>query len=364
MIVPTYREALNIPLLLARIRAVREAHGIDLEVLFMDDDSNDGSVEAVAAFGEPWARIIVRNAQRGLSAAVLDGLRAATKDVVVVMDADLSHPPEKIPTLLLALEAEFRFVIGSRYVPGAGTDDAWGFFRWLNSRVATLLARPLTNVRDPMSGFFALRRSEIEGAATLNPIGYKIGLELIVKCGIENVGEIPILFVDRQHGESKLTLKQQLLYLKHLRRLYIHKFGTWGHFVQFAAVGASGVLVNLAVLTLLLAIGVAETAAVAAAIGVSMLANFALNRRYTFDYARSGNIWKQFVGFCAASSLGALLNYVTTISVARAYPETPLQLAALLGVGAGLGFNFLANRFVVFRKRWIRPKASNPERLN
>ncbi|HEY8942788.1 MAG TPA: glycosyltransferase family 2 protein [Polyangiaceae bacterium] len=356
VIVPTYREAQNIPLLLARIGDVRRAHDLDLDVLLMDDDSADGSVEAVAAFGEPWARIIVRKENPGLSAAVLDGLRAARKDIVVVMDADLSHPPEKIPTMLRALEADFRFVLGSRYVPGAGTDDAWGFFRWLNSRVATLLARPLTRVRDPMSGFFAMRRAELESCAPLNPVGYKIGLELIVKCGIDNVGEIPILFVDRRFGESKLTLRQQLLYLKHLRRLYIHKFGTWGHFVQFAMVGASGVAVNLAVLTALLALGVGESVSVAAAIAVSMVSNFVLNRRFTFDYARGGNIWKQFAGFCAASSIGALINYVTTISFARAYPEAPLQIGALLGVVAGLGFNFLANRFVVFRKRWIRPR--------
>jgi dolichol-phosphate mannosyltransferase len=357
VVVPTFREALNLPLLLGRLRNVRDANDIDLEVLIMDDDSNDGSVEAVAAFDAPWARIIVRKQDRGLSAAVLDGLRAARKDVLVVMDADLSHPPEKIPTMLTALDADFRFVIGSRYVPGAGTDDAWGFFRWFNSFIATLLARPLTSVRDPMSGFFALRRTELDRAATLNPIGYKIGLELIVKCGIENVGEIPIMFVDRRFGESKLTLKQQLLYLKHLRRLYIHKFGTWGHFVQFAIVGASGVLVNLLVLTALVALGVAETVAVAVAIAVSMLTNFALNRRFTFDYARSENIWKQFVGFCAASSIGALINYVTTIYIAGTYPDAPLQVAALFGVAAGLGFNFLANRFVVFRKKWIRPKA-------
>jgi dolichol-phosphate mannosyltransferase len=103
-------------------------------------------------------------------------------------------------------------VIGSRYVPGGSTSDDWGIFRWLNSRVATLLARPLTNVKDPMSGFFALRKSDFEQARDLNPVGYKykIALVLIVKCGFENVGEIPIGFIDRVYGESKLTLKEQL----------------------------------------------------------------------------------------------------------------------------------------------------------
>jgi dolichol-phosphate mannosyltransferase len=225
IITPTYREVLNIPGLLARVAALRESSGLDIELLFMDDSSNDGSVEAVAAAGLPWATIVVRTQDRGLSPAVVDGLRRARNDVVVVMDADLSHPPEKIPEMVRALLDGQQFVIGSRYVRGGSTDDDWGLVRWLNSRVATLLARPLTSAQDPMAGFFAFRRDDLARAEELSPIGYKIGLELIVKCGFDKVGEVPIHFTDRELGESKLTLKEQLLYLKHLRRLYAFKLG-------------------------------------------------------------------------------------------------------------------------------------------
>jgi dolichol-phosphate mannosyltransferase len=355
IVTPTYREALNIPGLLARVAAVRESSGLDIELLIMDDSSNDGSVEAVAAAGLPWARIVVRTEDRGLSPAVVAGLRLAKNEVVVVMDADLSHPPEKIPEMVLALLGGQQFIIGSRYVPGGSTDDDWGIARWLNSRVATLLARPLTSARDPMAGFFAFRRRDLERVRDLNPIGYKIGLELIVKCEFENVGEVPIHFVDRELGESKLTLKEQLLYLKHLRRLYIFKFGTWTHLAQFLAVGASGLVVNLVVLTLLLRAGIASSVAVAAAIATSMLSNFALNRRFTFTYARHGNPWKQLAGFVAASTVGAVINYAVTLWIARAVPEVSIQWAAVVGVASGMGFNFLANRFVVFRERWVRP---------
>jgi dolichol-phosphate mannosyltransferase len=118
VIVPTYREAENLPHLLQRLAAVREAHGLDLDVLIMDDNSQDGSEEAVAASGYPWARLVVRTENRGLSPAVIDGLRLADQEVALVMDADLSHPPEKIPELLAALENGAEFVIGSRYVAG------------------------------------------------------------------------------------------------------------------------------------------------------------------------------------------------------------------------------------------------------
>ena len=110
-------------------------------------------------------------------------------------------------------------------VAGASTADDWGLFRFLNSQVATLLARPLTSISDPMSGFFALPRSVFERAREPSPLGYKIGLELLVRCEARNVREIPIHFANRTRGESKLTAKQQLLYLQHLARLYRFKLG-------------------------------------------------------------------------------------------------------------------------------------------
>jgi len=176
IIVPTYKEVMNIPHLLGRIDKLRRIHRLNCEVLFMDDDSADGSVEAVENSGYDFARIIVRKQNRGLSPAVIDGLRLARKDVLVCMDCDLSHPAEKIPAMILALASGQQMVLGSRYVPGGSTSDDWGIFRWLNSRVATLLARPLTNVKDPMSGFFAIRKSDFEQARDLNPVGYKIAL--------------------------------------------------------------------------------------------------------------------------------------------------------------------------------------------
>ncbi|HOF41068.1 MAG TPA: glycosyltransferase, partial [Candidatus Hydrogenedentes bacterium] len=266
VVVPTYREADNIPLLVERIARVREEHRLELELLIMDDDSNDGTEEVVRGLQHPWIRLIVRRENRGLGPAVVDGMLLARNDVLVCMDADLSHPPEAIPELLEALSQDYDFAIGSRYVAGGSTDESWGLLRRLNSRVATLLARPFTSAEDPMSGFFALRRATFAAARDLNPIGYKIGLELLVKARCEYIKEVPIHFTDRRLGESKLTLAEQLRYLQHLRRLFIYRYGGWAHFSQFAVVGGLGTLVNLGILTVLDLLGVPLAVGVAVAI--------------------------------------------------------------------------------------------------
>lgn len=225
VIVPTYREAGNLPELISRLERLRANTGLSLELVIVDDDSADGTEQIMKDLAKPWVRLIVRKGERGLSTAVLEGLRQATHDILVVMDADLSHPPESIPQLVQALIDGADFAIGSRYVAGGSTDAAWSLFRQINSSVATLLARPLTSVKDPMSGFFAIHRQTLSRADRLDPIGYKIGLELLVRCHCRNVREIPIHFSDRTAGQSKLSLPEQLRYLKHLRRLMWFKYG-------------------------------------------------------------------------------------------------------------------------------------------
>jgi dolichol-phosphate mannosyltransferase len=224
IIVPTYREAENLPLLAGRVfRALAEA-GLRGELIIVDDDSRDGTEAAVRELEQAHdIRLIVRRGERGLSSAVLRGFAEARYDLLLCMDADLSHPPEAVPRLVEAVApGGADFCIGSRYTPGGTTKEDWGLLRRINSRVATLLARPLTPVRDPMAGFFCLRRETLREAesAGVNPIGYKIGLELLIKARCRRVVEVPIEFSDRLHGRSKLTLRQQAEYLRHLLRLY------------------------------------------------------------------------------------------------------------------------------------------------
>jgi dolichol-phosphate mannosyltransferase len=225
VIVPAWNEAENIPLLVPRVAAaLKDTH---FEILIVDDGSRDGTAAVCEKLAETFpVRLMVRNPPlHGLSGAVLDGIAASHGATIVVMDADLQHPPERLPDLLAALDQNADFALGSRYVPGGSTDGKWSIFRKLNSWVATALARPFAgNVRDPMSGFFALRRATFQRAQRLTPLGYKIALELICKCRINRVQEVPIHFGLRTRGESKLTLKQQFRYLEHLSRLYDFTF--------------------------------------------------------------------------------------------------------------------------------------------
>ncbi len=258
IVVPTYCEAENLPPLIAKVADAFNARGWQWEVIVVDDNSLDGTAEVLPALAKnyPQVRFLIRKEDRGLSSAVLAGFELARYDYLVVMDADLSHPPEMAPALVEPLlDNRADFVIGSRNVAG-GRTESWGIFRWLNSAVATALSRPFVGqVRDSMAGFFALRRELLATCDALNPIGYKIGLELIVKGRVRRIVEVPIVFRNRTRGKSKLTLAEQFRYLEHLSRLYDYQFPRGSPRVKFLIVCACGALVSLGAVALLLKVG-------------------------------------------------------------------------------------------------------------
>lgn len=227
IVVPTYKEAENLPHVTKAIANAFAGRDWRYEILFIDDDSQDGSEEICARLSETDpVRIIVRKGERGLATAVIHGIEISAGDIVVVMDADLSHPASAIPEMVERLQTgQSDFVLGSRYVEGGTIHDDWSLFRKLNSIIPSLLARPLCHLEDPMSGFFAIRRSDMPESSLLSPIGYKIALEIFVKGEFQHASEVPIHFADRQYGESKLSLKEQLNFLRHLVRLYAYKLG-------------------------------------------------------------------------------------------------------------------------------------------
>jgi dolichol-phosphate mannosyltransferase len=356
VVVPTFKEALNIPLLVERLAIVKASDVPHLHLTIVDDNSRDGTDEAVKGLNLSWVSLIVRTTDRGLSPAVLEGMRRTSGDVIIVMDADLSHPPEAIPKMLDDLSNGSEFVVGSRYVEGGVTDDNWGLFRWLNSRVATLFARPFTRIKDPMSGFFALRRDTYSRADFLNPIGYKIGLELLVKCRCSRISEVPIAFTDRVHGESKLSFKEQLRYIQHIRRLFLYKYGAWSEVLQFMVVGASGALVNLIAVTALLHAGLSAGVSIAGAIVVSICTNFLLNRRFTFSHSKTGHLPTQFLRYVASVSFGAFVNYFVALLLLDMFPRFIPQLASLGGIAVATVTNFVALKFLVFKRKHYRPR--------
>jgi dolichol-phosphate mannosyltransferase len=248
VVVPAWNEAANLPLLVPRV--AEALRGRSFEIRIVDDGSRDGTVEVCRDLAEQYpVRLLVRDRpEHGLSGAVLHGIAASDGDTVVVMDADLQHPPERIPALIEPVEAGTAdFAIGSRYVAGGSTDAQWTLFRRVNSWVATALARPFAGaVKDPMSGFFALRRDTYDRAERLTPLGYKIALELMCKCRVKHVREVPIHFGVRTHGESKLSLAQQFRYLEHLSRLYDFTFPRASPMAKFAITTVVGFIVGLA----------------------------------------------------------------------------------------------------------------------
>ncbi len=316
LVVPTYKEAESLPLHLDRLAALRAASGLDLELLIMDDNSRDGTEELIAARNLPWVKLVVRTSDRGLSPSVVDGFGRAQKEVVVVMDADLSHPPERIPDLLAALDSGSEFVIGSRYVPGASTDEAWGAFRWLNSKVATLLARPFTTLNDPMSGFFAFRRELLARSDPLQAIGYKIGLEVLVKSKVTKAAEVPIHFAQRQKGESKLSFKEQIRYIRHLGRLFEYKYPRLAAAAGVLADSALGLVIAWAGLTLFRALKRPVNAAILAAtfvpasfrrnMGAVSLAGVLIGGVACIGAVVALEAWRPEFGPWAALGLGAL----------------------------------------------------------
>ena len=236
IVVPTLNEARNLPALTERIDAA--LRGRSYELLIIDDAGGDETPEVCAALSErfPIYLHVRQQPMGGLSGAVICGLDRARGELLVVMDADLQHPPESIPELLEPLDrGDVEFVLGSRHVPGAQVDQRWGSLRRINSGVASLLARPFAGqTRDPMSGFFALRAETYARAGKLNPTGYKIGLELLCKCRVRRVKEVPISFGVRAAGESKLNLRQRLRFIDHLSRLYDFCFPRAAAWAKFA----------------------------------------------------------------------------------------------------------------------------------
>lgn len=224
IIIPTYNERDNLASLARRIFAAVDP--ANAELLIVDDDSPDGTADEAARLAASYPiRCLVRRRQRGLATAVIAGIREARGEIVVVMDADLSHPPERIPALVDALRDErVQIAVGSRFVPGGKVDLYWPLHRRVISRVGRWLARPLTTVADIASGFFALRRRDVN-PDILRPVGYKILLEIVVRHGWRRIVELPITFTDRAAGQTKLNLAEQWRYLRHLARLYAFVLG-------------------------------------------------------------------------------------------------------------------------------------------
>jgi len=366
VVVPTYNESDCVRPLLERVLAAFETLHEPAELVIVDDDSPDGTASVARAVAESLGaservRLVVRKGERGLATAVMAGIREARGDVIAVMDADLSHPPELLPRLLEPIRAgRAGIAVASRRVPGGG-ESGWPLRRRIVSRVAGLMARPLVAVRDTTSGYFAVRRDVLDGLE-LRPRGYKIGLEIFARARGVRAEEVPFVFTDRKAGRSKLGGAVMLAYLVQLATLYRERWPLLAGYVQFALVGSLGMAVDAAAFSLAywhagLARFGAETGSFLAqtvSFIVAASSNFLLNRAWTFRERASGASWGAFL-LVSAGGYAARSPVVWGL-VRSGWPE----LAALLaGVFVASVWNFLASR------RWafpVRPGARPEER--
>lgn len=360
VVVPTYREVDNVEELTRRVALALE--GIHWELIFVDDDSPDGTAERVRALSrrDPRVRVLQRVGRRGLSSACIEGLLATSAPFLAVMDADLQHDETLLPRMLETLKAEgLDIVVGSRYVAGGELGD-WSSRRRGMSRLATRLGQILIRVdlQDPMSGFFLLRAELIqETARRLSGVGFKILLDIFSAAQRPlRFRELPLRFRQRQAGASKLDHAVVWEYVLMLIQKLLGPLIPV-RFIAFSLIGALGVLVHLAVLWPVLRIAgdQAFLAGQTAATLVAMTSNFILNNLITYRDMRLRGLqllwgWLSFVAVC---SVGALAN-VGIANYLFQGGHSGWLLSALAGILVGAVWNYAVTAVYT----WRRPAAS------
>ena len=356
VVIPTYNEATVIEETLRRAAASLRSAGEDFEIIVVDDASADGTAELAESLAAQFpVRLLRRPGRLGLATAVLDGWAMARGDVLGVMDADLQHPPETLAALAQAVRQQGAdLAIGSRYVPGGGTSD-WTWIRRLISRTATHMAATvlplkLSTVGDPMSGLFMVRASALRNA-NLNPLGYKILLEVIAKAHYQKLVEVPYVFQERERGASKLGPRQYVEYLRHLLRLAMGTGQFWS-WVRYGLVALVGAIIDVA----LFCEWVGRRSwppilALPLAIQIALLSNFVWNEIFTFRSVAASHfgpgVLKRLLRYEVVCIPGALLNIlVTLVLLARG---AGMLTAVTVGVVAGGVFNFFINVPAIWR---------------
>ncbi len=355
VILPTFNEAANIPLVLELLRKTLE--GVRWEAIIVDDNSPDGTtdVSRKIAASDPQVRVIRRIGRRGLSGACIEGMLASSAPFVAVMDADLQHDETLLPQMLAELRSgNYDLAVASRKVEGGTVGEGLSKVRAWGSNIANGLAQKLLNVSltDPMSGFFMIRRDKAEELAPkLSSQGFKILLDLVSSAGgTLRIKELPFTFKERLHGESKLDTLVTLDYFGLLMAKYFGNVVSV-RFLMFGLVGASGLFVHLLALKLFLDMaGLEFNLAQTGASFVAMTSNFFLNNQLTYrDRRLTGlGVIVGLLTFYAVCSVGVLAN----VGVANLIYSDPSYwwFAGAAGAIMGAVWNYAASSALTWRK--------------
>jgi len=359
LVIPTYNECKNVKTLVKKL-----SHLLDgcipgnYELIVVDDNSPDRTWEVALSLTPeyPQLRVMRREHERGLSTAVIRGWQAARGEVLGVIDADLQHPPETLLQLLAEIQRGADLATASRHVGEGGVSD-WSVVRRFLSRGAqtvglVLLPGVVGRVSDPMSGYFMVRRTCIAGK-TMNPAGYKILIEVLGRGDIRWIGEVGYVFQERQEGESKVTWKQYIEYLRHLVRL---RFARWpmGKFLRFGIVGFSGVFVNMAVLYVLSDIlNLQVNGSLIVAAELAILSNFLWNDLWTFGdisklQPRKRQRLKRLLKFNTICLMGLILNVLLFNVLLKVFGINK-YLANLIAIATVTLWNFWINMKLSWR---------------
>lgn len=358
VVLPTYNERDNLPVLLDRLDAALA--GIAWEAIIVDDNSPDGTADVARAIAarDPRVRVIRRVGRRGLSGACVEGMLASSADYVAVMDADLQHDESLLPKMLAALSnGAADLAVASRHVEGGDVGTGLSAVRASGSGLANRLARVLLKVTlsDPMSGFFMIRRTEVERLAPgLSSQGFKILLDIVATArGSLRIVELPFVFRERLHGESKLDTLVALDFLGLVLSKLVGDLVSI-RFLMFMLVGASGVVVHMAALFALMeAGGLSFQVAQTAATFVAMTTNFWLNNRLTYRDRRLRGLaaLRGLLTFYVVCSVGVVANVgVASLVYQEDAGRILVGLAGLAGAVMGAVWNYAASSVLTWRK--------------
>jgi len=358
IIIPTYNERENIEPLVEKLQLQFDRMAHEMHILVVDDSSPDGTADAARVLQSRYANLhLIEGKKAGLGMAYIRGMHHASEqlgaDVVFEMDADFSHKPEDVPRLMSEIDAGADFVVGSRYVEGGSVPKDWGLLRRLNSLGGNIAARyiaGINQVRDCTAGFRAIRTSILRriDLSSLRVQGYAFQVALLHAAVVENarIKEVPVDFVDRKYGESKLGLRHILEFAINVWWIRLQSSKT---FIKFGIVGLSGVLMNLGFFTLFLAMGVNKYLASPVATELSTVSNFLLNNYWTFRHRKTKDRTRiRGLKFNLVSILALGVSYGTFVALSLAFPGTAAQIHQLIGIIPAMLINYLLNSYWTF----------------